>query len=101
MPFQAEAVTQLEGQFGHVVSRELSRPEPTRPQLVAQKKAEITSQAAANRKEKKLLTSEQVAPEARPDMQVTRLPSKSDPSLPLDPARVKAIAKQRQYAQVC
>jgi hypothetical protein len=99
--FQAEAVTQMEVQFGRVVPRDLSRPQPTRPQLVEQKKAEITSKAAANRGEKKPLTPEQVAAkDARLDVQVARLNSKLDPSLHLDPERVKEIAKERKYDNV-
>jgi hypothetical protein len=99
--FQAEAVTQMEVQFGRVVPHDLSRPQPTRPQLVEQKKEEITSKAAANRKEKKPLTPEQVAAkDARLDAQVARLNSKLQPHLHLDPERVKDIAKERKYDNV-
>ncbi|MFD2719696.1 DUF5712 family protein [Hymenobacter monticola] len=99
--FQAEAVTQMEVQFGRVTAHDVSRPQPTRPQLVAQKKEEITRKAAANRQEKKPLTPEQMAAkDARLDGQVARLNSKLDPSLHLDASRVKSIAKERQYDQV-
>lgn len=99
--FQAEAVTQMEVQFGRVTAHDLSRPQPTRPQLVEQKKEEITSKAAANRREKKPLTPEQVAAkDARLDTQVARLNSKLDVDLQLDPSRVKEIAKERNYDQV-
>jgi hypothetical protein len=99
--FQAEAVTQMEVQFGRVVPRELGAKEPTRRQRVEQKVEEITSKAAANRKEKKPLTPEQIAAkDARLDVQVARLNSKLDPSLQLDSRQVIEIAKDRKYDQV-
>ncbi|WP_022826200.1 DUF5712 family protein [Hymenobacter norwichensis] len=99
--FQAEAVTQMEVQFGRTVPRDLAAKEPTRRQRVEQKVEEITSKAAANRKEKKPLTPEQLAAkDARLDVQVARLNSKLDPSLQLDPSRVKDIAKERKYDNV-
>lgn len=99
--FQAEAVAQMEVQFGRVVPHDISRPQPTRPQLVEQKKEEISSKAAANRAEKKPLTPEQVAAkDARLDAQVARLNSKLEPRLHLDPKRVKDIAKERKYDNV-
>ena len=99
--FQAEAVAQMEVQFGRVTAHDVSRPQPSRPQLVEQKKAEITSKAAANRGEKKPLTPEQVAAkDARLDVQVARLNAKLEPRLHLDPERVKEVAKERKYDQV-
>ena len=99
--FQAEAVVQMEVQFGRVIPHEIGRLPPTRLQLVEQKKEEITSKAAANRKEKKPLTPEQIAAkDARLDAQVARLNSKLEPRLHLDPERVKDIAKERMYDQV-
>lgn len=99
--FQAEAVAQMEVQFGRVTAHDVSRPSPTRAQLVEQKKEEITSKAAANRGEKKPLTPEQVAAkDARLDAQVARLNSKLEPRLHLDPSRVKDIAKERKYDNV-
>jgi len=99
--FQAEAVIQMEVQFGRVIPHDISRPQPTRPQLVEQKKEEITSKAAANRQEKKPLTPEQVAAkDARLDTQLARLNSKLEPRLHLDPERVKDIAKERTYDNV-
>lgn len=99
--FQAEAVTQMEMQFGRTVPRDVAVKEPTRRQRVEQKVEEITSKAAANRQEKKPLTPEQLAAkDARLDVQVARLNSKLDASLQLDPGRVKDIAKERKYDNV-
>ena len=75
--FQAEAVTQMEVQFGRVVPLALTAKEPTRRERVEQKVEEITSKAAANRKEKAPLTPEQIAAkDARLDVQVARVNSK-------------------------
>ena len=99
--FQAEAVTQMQVQFGRVVPLGIAAKEPTRRQLVAEKVEEITSKAAANRKEKKPLTPEQIATrDARLDGQVARVNSKLMAHEQLDPARVKAIAKERKYDNV-
>ncbi len=99
--FQAEAVTQMEVQFGRVVPQDMGAKNPTRQQRVAQKAEEITRKAAASRGEKKPLTPEQIATKnARLDTQVARLNSKLDPGLQLDPNRVKEIACERKYDQV-
>ncbi|WP_242478925.1 DUF5712 family protein [Hymenobacter lapidiphilus] len=99
--FQAEAVTQMQVQFGRVVPLGIAAKEPTRRQLVAEKVEEITSKAAANRKEKKPLTPEQIAAkDARLDGQVARVNSKLMAHEQLDPARVKDIAKERKYDNV-
>ena len=99
--FQAEAVTQMEVQFGRVVPLAPTAKEPTRRQLVEQKKEEITSKAAANRGEKKPLTPEQVAAkDARLDVQVARVNTKLMAHEQLDPTRVKQAAKARNYDNV-
>jgi Family of unknown function (DUF5712) len=99
--FQAQAVAQMEIQFGRVVPLDVAAKEPTRQQLVAQKAEEITSKAAANRKEKKPLTPEQVAAkDARLDVQVARANTKLPDTAQLDPARVKEAAKERNYDNV-
>ena len=99
--FQAEAVTQMEVQFGRVQPRELGARVPTRQERVEQNAEEITSKAAANRKEKKPLTPEQIAAkDARLDTQVARVNAKLDASMQLDPARVKEAAKERKYDNV-
>lgn len=99
--FQAEAVTQMEVQFGRVVQLEPAAKEPTRRQLVEQKVAEITSKAAANRGEKKPLTPEQIAAkDARLDVQVARINTKLMAHEQLDPTRVKDIARERKYDNV-
>ena len=99
--FQAEAVTQMEVQFGRVVPREIGTKPPTRSERVKENAEEITSKAAANRQEKKPLTPEQVAAkDARLDTQVARLNSKLDERYHLDPSRVKEIAKERNYDNV-
>lgn len=99
--FQAKAVAQMEIQFGRVTPLDVTRPTPTRKQLIAEKAEEITSKAAANKREKKPLTLEQLAAkDARLDTQVARLNSKLDAHEQLDPARVKEIAKERSYDNV-
>ena len=99
--FQAEAVTQMEVQFGRVVPLALTAKEPTRRQLVDQKVEEITSKAAANRKEKPPLTAEQIAAkDARLDVQVARVNTKLPARDQLDPARVKEAARERNYDNV-
>ena len=99
--FQAEAVTQMEVQFGRVTAHDVSRPTPTRPQLVAEKAKEITDKAAANRKEKPPLTAGQIAAkDARLDGQVARINSKLLPHEQLDPTRVKEAARERNYDNV-
>lgn len=99
--FQAKAVAQMEIQFGRVTAHDITRPEPTRKQLIAEKADEITTKAAANKREKKPLTVEQLAAkDARLDTQVARLNSKLDAHEQLDPARVKEIAKERSYDNV-
>ena len=99
--FQAEAVTQMEVQFGRVVPLALAAKEPTRRQLVEQKVAEITSKAAANRKEKPPLTAEQIAAkDARLDVQVARVNTKLMAHEQLDPNRVKEAARERNYDNV-
>ena len=99
--FQAEAVTQMEVQFGRVTAHDISRSPPSRPQMVAEKAQEITDKAAANRKEKPPLTAGQVAAkDARLDVQVARVNSKLLPHEQLDPARVKDAARERNYDNV-
>ena len=101
--FQAEAVTQMEVQFGRVTPREIGTKTPTRLERVEQNKEEITSKAAANRKEKPPLTPEQIAAkDARLDVQVARVNAKllALDAKQLDPARVKEVAKERKYDNV-
>lgn len=99
--FQAEANTQMEVQFGRVLPLAVTAKEPTRRERVAEKVEEITSKAAANRREKKPLTPEQMAAkDARLDVQVARVNTKLMAHEQLDPARVKAIAKERNYDKV-
>lgn len=99
--FQAKAVAQLEIQFGRVTAHDVTRPEPTRKQLIAEKAHEITTKAAANKREKPPLTEAQIAAkDARLDVQVARLNSKLDTSQQLDPQRVKEAAKERSYDNV-
>ena len=99
--FQAEAVAQMEVQFGRVVPLAVAAKEPTRRQLVEQKVEEITSKAAANRKEKKPLTPEQVAAkDARLDVQVARVNTKLSDTEQLEPSKVKEAAKARNYDKV-
>jgi hypothetical protein len=50
--FQAKVVAQMELQFGGVTAHDVTRPEPTRKQLIAEKAEEITTKAAANKREK-------------------------------------------------
>lgn len=99
--FQAKAVAQFEIQFGRMGNLNLMKPEPTRKELIAEKADEITTKAAANKREKKPLTVEQIAAkDARLDTQVARLNSKLDASQHLDPTRVKEVAKERSYDNV-
>jgi len=99
--FQAKAVAQFEIQFGRMGNLDLTKPEPTRKQLIAEKAEEITTKAAANKREKKPLTEQQIAAkDARLDTQVARLNSKLDASQHLDPERVKEVAKERSYDNV-
>jgi hypothetical protein len=99
--FQAKAVAQFEIQFGRMGNHNLMKPDPTRKELIAEKAEEITTKAAANKREKKPLTAQQVAAkDARLDSQVARLNSKLDASQHLDPARVKEVAKERSYDNV-
>lgn len=99
--FHAEAVVQMEMQFGRVRVLDVAVAEPIRRELVEQKIEEIKRKAAANQKEKKPLTPEQVtAKDARIDEQVARINTKLYESMHLDPARVKEIAKERQYDRV-
>ena len=99
--FQAKAAAQLEMQFGRVAEPNVTRPEPTRRQLVAEKAAEITTKAAAGKREKKPLTAEQVAAkDARLDTQVARVNFKLSADDQLDPERVKEAAKARHYDNV-
>jgi hypothetical protein len=99
--FQAKAVAQMEIQFGRVTAHDVTRPTPTRKQLITEKADEITRKAAANKREKKPLTVEQLAvKDARLDTQVARLNSKLDAHEHLDPGCVKEIAKERNYDNV-
>ena len=99
--FQAKAVAQLEIQFGRVTALDVTCPAPTRKQLIAEKAQEITTKAAANKREKKPLNEVQIAAkDARLDTQVARVNSKLDTSLQLDPERVKEAAKERNYDNV-
>ena len=99
--FQAEANTQMEVQFGRVTPLALTAKTPTRRERVAEKVEEITSKAAANRREKKPLIPEQIAAkDARLDVQIARVNSKLMAHEQLDPARVKDIAKERKYDNV-
>ena len=99
--FQAQAVAQMEIQFGRVMAHDIRRDPPTRTQLVAEKAEEITRKAAANRQEKKALTPEQVAAkDARLDAQVARVNSKLPPTMQLDPEQIKVAAKERKYDNV-
>ena len=62
---------------------------------------EITSKAAANRKEKPPLTAGQIAAkDARLDVQVTRVNTKLPARDQLDPTRVKEAARERNYDNV-
>lgn len=103
--FQAKAVAQMEIQFGPVTVHDVTRPEPTRQQLIAEKVEEITSKAAGNKREKKPLTEAELtakiaAKDARLDVQVVRINSKLDADQQLDPERVKEVAKERSYDNV-
>ncbi|WP_195809374.1 DUF5712 family protein [Hymenobacter polaris] len=99
--FQAKAVAQMEIQFGRVSAHDVTRPAPTRKQLIAEKAEEITTKAAANKREKKVLTEVQIAAkDARLDTQVARSNSKLNPAQHLDPERVKEAAKERKYDNV-
>jgi len=99
--FQAKAVAQMEIQFGRVTAHDVTRPEPTRKQLIAEKADEITTKAAANKREKKPLTEVQIAAkDARLDTQVARVNTKLDASLQLNLERVKEAAKERNYDNV-
>lgn len=99
--FQAQAVAQMEIQFGRVFPLDVAMKEPTRRELVAQRAEEITAKAAANRKEKIPLTLEQVAAKnARLDVQVARANTKLPDTTQLDPARVKEAAKERNYDNI-
>lgn len=99
--FQAQAVAQMEIQFGRVVPLDVAVKEPTRRELVAQRVEEITAKAAANRKEKIPLTLEQVAAkDARLDVQVARANTKLPDTAQLDPGRVKEAAKERNYDNI-
>jgi hypothetical protein len=74
---------------------------PTCLERVAEKVEEITSKAAANRRERKPLTPEQMAAkDPRLDAQVAQLNSKLMAHEQLDPARVKDIAKVRKYDSI-
>jgi hypothetical protein len=95
--FQANALAQFDIQFGVITSKDLA----TRKQLVAEKADEITTKAAANKREKKPLTEVQLAAkDARLDTQVARVNSKLPNSNQLDPERVKEVAKERKYDNV-
>lgn len=88
MQFQAKAVAQFELQFSRMGNHDLTKPEPTHKQLIAEKAEEITTKAAANARGKKPLTEQQVAAkDVRLDTQVFRLNSKLDTSQQLDFAR--------------
>jgi hypothetical protein len=99
--FQAKAVAQFEIQFGIQSSQQVVSPPPTRKERIAEKAEEITTKAAANKREKKLLTPEQIAAkDTRLDTQVARVNSKLGDWQQLDPERVKEAAKQRSYDNV-
>jgi len=100
--FHAQAGAQMEIQFGRVRVLDAALPVPSWKELVAQKAAEITSKAAANKPEKKALTPEQLATklalkDARLDVQVARINTKLLDGNKLDPERVKAVARERDY----
>jgi hypothetical protein len=79
----------------------LMKPDPTRKELIAEKAEEITTKAAANKREKKPLTEQQVAAkDARLDIQVARVNFKLDASQQLDPEQVKQAAKARNYDDI-
>ena len=100
--FQAQAGAQMEIQFGRVGVLDAALPVMSRKELVAQKAAEITSKAAANKPEKKVLSPEQLAAklalkDARLDVQVARINTKLLDGNKLDPERVKEVARERDY----
>lgn len=94
-------MAQFEIQFGIQSSQQVVSPPSTRQQRIAEKAEEITTKAAANKREKKPLTPEQIAAkDARLDTQVTRVNSKLGDWQQLDPERVKDAAMQRNYDNV-
>ena len=99
--FQAKAVAQMEIQFGRMKAHDVTKPAPTRQELIAEKAAEITNKAAANKREKQPLSEARIAAkDARLDDQVARVNAKLDASQQLDPARVKEVAKERRYDDI-
>lgn len=99
--FQAKAGAEFEIQFGRMGNHNLMKPEPTRKELIAEKAEEITTKAAANKREKKPLTEQQIAAkDARLDTQVARVNFKLDASQQLDPEQVKQAAKARNYDDI-
>jgi hypothetical protein len=99
--FQAKAGAEFEIQFGRMGNHNLMKPDPTRKELIAEKAEEITTKAAANKREKKPLTAQQItAKDARLDTQVARVNFKLDASQQLDPEQVKQAAKARNYDDI-
>lgn len=99
--FQAKVMAQMETQFGRLGNHYITRPNPVGKELIAEKAAEITTKAAANKREKKSLTEQQIAAkDARLDTQVARVNFKLDASQQLDPERVKQAAKARNYDDI-
>ena len=95
----------MEIQFGRVGVLNVALPLRSRQELVAQLVAEITSKAAANKPAKKGLTPEQLVvklalKDARLDVQMARINTKLLIGNKLDPERVKAVAKERDYNNV-
>lgn len=99
--FQAKAMAQIETQFGRTGNHYITRPNPVGKELIAEKAAEITTKATANKREKKPLTAQQIAAkDARLDTQVARVNFKLDASQQLDPECVKQAAKTRGYDDI-
>lgn len=94
--FYAQAEVQMDKQLGWDKSRNIRSEPPSWEEQVAQKAAAITERAAANRVRKPLTEERMAAKDAKLDEQVARLNEKLYEQL--DPAQVKEIAKELNYA---
>ena len=94
--FYAQAEVQMEKQLGWDKSRNIRSEPPSWEEQVAQKVAAITERAAANRVRKPMTEEQVAAKDVKLEEQVARLNGKIYEQL--DPAQVKEIAKELNYA---
>lgn len=99
--FQAQAGALLDERLGRSLEVALGGPKPTHSQRVAAKAADITARAAANNRERKPMTPEQLAAKAaKIDSRIERINFFLSATSQLDTERVREIAKTRNHDSI-